>query len=61
VVLGELLWGIPGMILFEPLFAIVRIACSHVPALQPFAYLLQDDTPNSGLMQKVKQLVGRKT
>jgi predicted PurR-regulated permease PerM len=61
VVLGELLWGVPGMILFEPIFAIARIACSHVPALHPFAYLLQDDTEESGFMKKIKHLLGRKT
>jgi predicted PurR-regulated permease PerM len=57
VVLGELLWGIPGMILFEPLFAIVRIACSHVPALHPYANLLgDDDLSEPGWLKKAKQL-----
>jgi predicted PurR-regulated permease PerM len=37
---GELLWGIPGMILAIPLMGIARIICDHVPALQPYAYLM---------------------
>lgn len=60
VVLGELLWGIPGMILFEPLFAIIRIACSHVPALHPYARLLEDEQDESGWMSKVKNFFRRK-
>lgn len=60
VVLGELLWGVPGMILFEPLFAIIRIVCSHLPALQPHARLLEDEHDESGLMSKVKNVFRRK-
>jgi predicted PurR-regulated permease PerM len=59
VVLGELVWGIPGMILFEPLLAIVRIACSHVPALHPYAYLLEDEMKQPRWLKKVKGLFGR--
>ncbi|MFC5270448.1 AI-2E family transporter [Adhaeribacter terreus] len=44
IVIGELIWGIPGMILFEPLFAIIRIVCSHIPELNPFSYVMGDDS-----------------
>ena len=60
VVSGELLWGVPGMILFEPLFAIIRIACSHVPALQPYADVLGEKSEEPGWVKKVKGLFGRK-
>ncbi|GAA4363645.1 AI-2E family transporter [Hymenobacter saemangeumensis] len=60
VVAGELIWGVPGMILFEPLFAIIRIACSHVPALQPYAELLGDEDEEPGWLKKVKGLFKRK-
>jgi len=40
LVAGELLWGIPGMILAIPLMGIIRIICDHVPVLQPYAYLM---------------------
>lgn len=43
LVAGELLWGIPGMILAIPLMGIARIICDHVPMLHPYAYLLGGD------------------
>ncbi|GAA3994010.1 hypothetical protein GCM10022408_00160 [Hymenobacter fastidiosus] len=60
VVLGELLWGIPGMILFEPLLAIIRIGCSHVPALHPYAYLLEDEMREPRWLKQVKRVFRRK-
>jgi predicted PurR-regulated permease PerM len=54
IVLGELIWGIPGMILFEPMFAIIRIVCSHVPKLHPYSFLLEDDVEEPKWMEKVK-------
>ncbi|WP_400190411.1 AI-2E family transporter [Hymenobacter sp. B81] len=59
VVLGELLWGVPGMILFEPLFAIVRIVCSHMPVLHPYAFLLEDEVREPGWLRKLKRRFGR--
>ncbi|GGH73716.1 putative PurR-regulated permease PerM [Filimonas zeae] len=48
LVAGEFIWGIPGMILAIPLMGMLKIICDHVPALQPYAYLMgqekkQDD------------------
>jgi predicted PurR-regulated permease PerM len=43
LVAGELLWGIPGMILAIPLLGISRIICDHVPVLKPYAYLIGED------------------
>ena len=54
IVAGELVWGVPGMILFEPMLAVVRILCSHVPALHPYAFLLEDEVPEPRWVQKVK-------
>jgi len=59
VVVGELLWGIPGMILFEPLLAIVRIVCSHVKELHPYAFLLEDEVPEPKWVEKLKRVVSR--
>ncbi|GAB2957169.1 hypothetical protein GCM10027048_24520 [Hymenobacter coalescens] len=61
LVAGELLWGIPGMILFEPLLAIIRIGCSHVPALKPYAFLLEDEAEEPRWVGKLKAMVGRST
>lgn len=56
IVLGELIWGIPGMILFEPLFAIIRIICAHVPRLHPYSFLMEDDIEESRWMEKLKNM-----
>jgi len=40
ILLGNLLWGIPGMILFVPLFGILKVICDEIPQLQPYGYIL---------------------
>jgi predicted PurR-regulated permease PerM len=41
VIIGGLMWGIAGMILFVPIFAIVKIISNHTPALEPIGYLFE--------------------
>jgi predicted PurR-regulated permease PerM len=43
LVAGELIWGIPGMILAIPLLGITKIVFEHIEALKPFAYLIGSD------------------
>jgi predicted PurR-regulated permease PerM len=43
VLLGHLLWGIPGMFLFIPITAILRIISENVPSLKPWAILIGED------------------
>ncbi|QCR21886.1 AI-2E family transporter [Pontibacter sp. SGAir0037] len=57
IVLGELIWGIPGMILFEPLFAVIRIVCAHVPKLHPYSFLIEDDQDEMKWLEKVKSVL----
>ncbi|HYH55268.1 MAG TPA: AI-2E family transporter [Anseongella sp.] len=40
VVLGEIVWGIPGMILSIPVLGMVKIVFDNVDSLEPFAYLI---------------------
>lgn len=40
LVLGELLWGIPGLILAIPVIAIVKIICDHIESLKPYGFLI---------------------
>jgi predicted PurR-regulated permease PerM len=40
LVLGELVWGIPGMVLSIPLLGIVKIICDHIDPLKPYGYLI---------------------
>ena len=43
VVVGSLLWGIPGMFLALPILAILKIIFDSVESLQPWGYLLGDE------------------
>jgi predicted PurR-regulated permease PerM len=58
LVAGELMWGVPGMILAIPILAISRIVCDHVEALQPYAYLIGTEKETSG-QEKLKRLALR--
>jgi predicted PurR-regulated permease PerM len=54
IVLGEMVWGIAGMVLFIPLFAILKIVCDHIPALHPYSFLLDNDIEEPGWVNKIK-------
>ncbi len=60
IVLGEWLWGVAGMILFIPMFAILKIICDHIPALHPFSYLLNNEMHEPQWMKKIKDLFKKK-
>lgn len=40
IVIGEAVWGIPGMILAVPLLGMFKIVCDHVTPLQDSAFLI---------------------
>ncbi len=44
LVLGQLLWGIPGVILAIPLTAIFKIICDHIEPLKPYGFLIGEIT-----------------
>ena len=57
IVFGELLWGIPGMILAIPLLGIIKIICDHVPELQPYGFLIgteKEKHKKTGIIDKIK-------
>lgn len=39
LVLGELIWGIPGIVLAIPGIAVIKIICDHVEPLKPYGFL----------------------
>lgn len=55
LVLGELIWGIGGMVLAIPLLGIIKIICDNVPALQPFGYLIGTDRKKKKSFFRSKQ------
>jgi len=40
LIIGELLWGISGIILAIPLTAILKIICDHIDKLKPYGFLI---------------------
>ncbi|MDT0686157.1 AI-2E family transporter [Autumnicola psychrophila] len=43
VVIGNLMWGIVGMVLAIPIMAIITVILLHVPALKPYGILLSKE------------------
>lgn len=59
LVLGELLWGIPGIFLAIPVIAMVKIVCDHIAPLKPYGFLIGEiesrrDEP--ALIRKIKRM-----
>ena len=40
LVVGELVWGIPGIFLAIPIIAMIKIACDHFEPLKPYGFLI---------------------
>lgn len=54
IVLGETIWGVPGMILAIPLLGIFKIICDNVEALKPYGFLIgEEKKKGTGLKEKV--------
>ena len=45
VLLGHMIWGLPGMFLSIPLTAIVKVIFDHIEPLKPWGYLLGNMVP----------------
>ncbi len=63
IVAGELVWGIPGVIVALPLTGILKIVFDHILRLQPYGYLIGEDKKpdNGGMMDKRKALFKKKS
>ncbi|MEO6961361.1 MAG: AI-2E family transporter [Puia sp.] len=56
VLTGHLLWGVPGMFLFIPLTAMIRLISDEVPDLQPWAILLGEEQHAKKIKPRKKKL-----
>lgn len=56
IVLGELVWGVAGMVLAIPLLGIVKIICDRVEPLKPYGFLIGENKKKkkSGFTEKIK-------
>ncbi len=63
LIVGGLVWGIAGVILFLPLLGMIKIILDNVEGLYPYAYLIGDqngDAGSNGIMKKIKGLFKKK-
>ncbi|MES2795886.1 MAG: AI-2E family transporter [Bacteroidota bacterium] len=57
LVLGEILWGIPGIILAIPMTAIIKIICDHIEQLKPYGFLIgepETEKNENSIVKKIK-------
>jgi predicted PurR-regulated permease PerM len=62
IVVGEAVWGIPGMILALPVLGVVKIICDHVESLKPYGFLLgqNDHKKKTNFATTLKKILVRK-
>jgi predicted PurR-regulated permease PerM len=63
LVIGELVWGIPGIFLAIPLTAMFKIVCDHIEPLKPLGFLIgktRAERKESPFRKKLKSLFHRK-
>lgn len=56
IVVGEMVWGIPGMILAIPILGIIKVICDNVEPLKPYGFLIGSEKKknDSNLIGKMK-------
>jgi predicted PurR-regulated permease PerM len=57
VLVGNALWGIPGMFLSMPLLAIIKLICDHIEPLKPWGFLLGDTMPPLIKVKKIFKMI----
>lgn len=60
LVLGNLLWGIPGVILAIPLTAMFKIICDNLEPMKPYGFLIGEiatSTKKIGFIEKFKKIL----
>lgn len=56
IVVGELVWGVAGMVLAIPLLGIAKVIFDNIEALQPYGFLIGEEKKKgeSGFIDKIK-------
>lgn len=63
LVIGGLIWGLPGIFLAIPLMAMFKIVCDHVDPLKPYGFLIGETKSKKGdptYIKKIKKWVKNK-
>lgn len=58
LIVGGLIWGIAGVILFLPLLGMVKIVFDNIEGLYPYAYLIGDKSGDWGSKSFIKKISG---
>lgn len=62
LLVGGLIWGVAGMVLFLPMLGVAKIVFDEIPALKPYGYLIGDqktEKPSAQLWNKIRKLFGK--
>ncbi|WP_121354197.1 AI-2E family transporter [Flavisolibacter nicotianae] len=60
IVGGEVLWGIPGMVLALPIMGVIKIICDHIEPLKPYGFLIGEERKREpGIVRKIKKKVSQ--
>jgi predicted PurR-regulated permease PerM len=57
LVIGNIIWGIPGIVLAIPLMAMFKILCDHIDSLKSYGFLIGETssaTSTPGFITKIK-------
>jgi predicted PurR-regulated permease PerM len=60
LVLGKLVWGIPGIFLAIPIIAMAKIVCDNIESLKPYGFLIGEIVTGKKkpeIIKKIKKLV----
>lgn len=62
LVTGELVWGIPGMVVAIPMLGIVKVVCDSIEPLKPYGMLIGKEEKKSekSWADKIKRWFGKK-
>lgn len=61
VIVGNAMWGIPGMFLSIPLIAIVKLIFDHIEPMKPWGFLLGDTMPSIIKIKPIFKILKKKT
>ena len=59
LVIGELVWGIPGIFLAIPIIAMFKIVCDHVESLKPLGFLIGETETKDVEPGFIKKIIKR--
>jgi predicted PurR-regulated permease PerM len=58
LIVGAMVWGIPGMLVIVPFMAVLRVIFENIPSMRPYSYLLgtKGTDEHSVTLSKIKSL-----